>query len=125
MKKIFQLAVIAVVALSLTVACKSKTEPAIEDTTPVEMIVEDTLDSIEEVAEEVVVEEPVKKAPVAKKDEGVKKATASQTAKRPTPTITSNEPKPEVKTAETNTTTQKVSNTQKRTESNQNALKNL
>lgn len=63
MKNIFRLAAIAIVSLSLTVACKSKAPEAMEeDTLPMEMI-EEVIDStLEEVAEEVVVEEPVKKA---------------------------------------------------------------
>ncbi len=69
MKNIFKLAAIAIVALSLTVACKSnKTEEPIEDTTPVEeLAVIDTVDTVEAVAEEVAAEEPVKK--VVKKAE--------------------------------------------------------
>ncbi len=66
MKKTVKFAAIALVAMSLMVACKSKTaEVVAEDTMPVEEMVVETIDTIEEVAEEVVVEEPVKK--VAKK----------------------------------------------------------
>lgn len=61
MKKTFKLAAIALVAMSLMVACKSKTAEVVEDTMPVEEMVIDTIDTIEEVVEEVVVEEPVKK----------------------------------------------------------------
>ena len=66
MKKYFRLAAIAVLAMGLTVACKSKTEAPVEDTL-IETIVEDTVDTIEEVAEEVAVEEPTK--PAVKKEE--------------------------------------------------------
>ncbi len=62
MKKYFQLAAIAVVALALTVACKSKPAEEPIDTTPVVEEIVDTV--VEEVAEEVVEEvvEPVKQA---------------------------------------------------------------
>ena len=58
MKKYFKLAAVAVVALSLTVACKSKAVEEPVDTTPMIEEIVDTL--VEEVAEEVV--EPVKEA---------------------------------------------------------------
>ncbi|MBP5526844.1 MAG: hypothetical protein J6X79_00145 [Bacteroidales bacterium] len=62
MKKTIKLAAIALVAMSLTVACKSKATEVVEDTTPIEeMVIEDVVDTLEEVAEEVVPEEPVKK----------------------------------------------------------------
>ena len=75
MKNIFKVAAIAVVAMSLAVACKSnKSEEPIDsiDTT-VEAIVEDTVDSVEEMAEDVVAEEPTKPAvkKTTKKDEPV------------------------------------------------------
>lgn len=72
MKNIFKLAAIAVVAMSLAVACKgNKAEEPAEDTMPVEEIVMDTIDSVEMVAEEVIPEEPVKTTAkkVTKKEE--------------------------------------------------------
>ncbi len=73
MKNIFKLAALALVAMSLTVACKSNTtEAPAEDTTPIEEFVADTVDSIEEVAEEVAAEEPVKKATAQVKKEEAK-----------------------------------------------------
>lgn len=63
MKNIFKIAAIAVVAMSLAIACKSnKSEEPIEDTMPVEEMVMDTIDSVDMVAEEVIPEEPVKTA---------------------------------------------------------------
>ena len=76
MKNIFKIAAIAVVALSLTVSCKSKTEEPVDTMPAEEMIVEDTIDTIEEVAEAVVAEEPVKV--VTKKE--TKKETVNPTA---------------------------------------------
>lgn len=71
MKKYFRLAAIAVVAMALTVACKSKTENAedtiVEDTVAIEEVVEEVIDTV---AEELVAE-PVKTTTTAKKaDEG-------------------------------------------------------
>ncbi len=76
MKTFFRLSAIALVAMSLTVACKSK--PAEE---PVDTMMEiiDTMDTIEEVAEEVAVDEPVKTV-TAKKDEGNMKVADSKEA---------------------------------------------
>ncbi|MBR4773009.1 MAG: hypothetical protein IK010_01095 [Bacteroidales bacterium] len=120
MKKVFQFAAIAVVALALTVACKSKTEAVPEDTTPME-VVEDTMDTIEEVAEEMIVEEPVKTT--AKQDEGIKKATADQAAKRTRNTeLKETKEKVEIKADETASSTKKVADAQKRTESNRKGL---
>lgn len=72
MKKYFRLAAIAVVAMALTVACKSKAENAedtiVEDTVAIEEVVEEVIDTV---AEELVAE-PVKKttATAKKADEG-------------------------------------------------------
>jgi hypothetical protein len=71
MKKYFRLAAIAVVAMALTVACKSKAENAedtiVEDTVAIEEVVEEVIDTV---AEELVAE-PVKTTTTAKKaDEG-------------------------------------------------------
>lgn len=64
MKKYFRLAAIAVVAMALTVACKNNTTEEPADTMP---IVEDTMETVDSLAEEVAEEvadivEPVKKA---------------------------------------------------------------
>ena len=71
MKKYFRLAAIAVVAMALTVACKSKAENAedtiVEDTVAIEEVVEEVIDTV---AEELVAE-PVKTTTTTKKaDEG-------------------------------------------------------
>lgn len=77
MKKAFKFAAIAVVAMALTVACKSnKAEEALDTVdSMIEAVVEDTTDSIEVVAEEA--EEPVK--PVAKKADEKKTIKADET----------------------------------------------
>lgn len=86
MKKIFRLTAIAVIALGLSTACNNNKTAEVEDTLSENtlMIVEDTIDSIvEEVAEEPVVEEPVKpekKATATKKEE--KKDVPSATPKK-------------------------------------------
>ena len=84
MKKYFRLAAIAVVAMALTVACKSKAENAedtiVEDTVAIEEVVEEVIDTV---AEELVAE-PVKKTTTTttakKADEGMTlKATTEAT----------------------------------------------
>lgn len=72
MKKYFRLAAIAVVAMALTVACKSKAENAedtiVEDTVAIEEVVEEVIDTV---AEELVAEPVKKTTTTAKKaDEG-------------------------------------------------------
>ena len=72
MKKYFRLAAIAVVAMALTVACKSKAENAedtiVEDTVAIEEVVEEAIDTV---AEELVAEPVKKTTTTAKKaDEG-------------------------------------------------------
>ena len=70
MKKVFKFAAIAIVALGLTVACKSNTEEPADTTLPeVEEIIDTT--PLEEVAEEMTEEanEPVKVAKTDKKEE--------------------------------------------------------
>lgn len=73
MKKYFRLAAIAVVAMALTVACKSKAENAedtiVEDTVAIEEVVEEVIDTV---AEELVAEPVKKTTTTAKKaDEGM------------------------------------------------------
>lgn len=71
MKKVFKFAALAVVVMSLAVACKSNnTEAVEEDSTNIEMVVEDTVDTVEAVAEvaEAVVNEPAKKPATKKED---------------------------------------------------------
>lgn len=99
MKSTFKLVAIAVAALSLTVACKSKAPEVVEDTMPEEVMVIDTIDTIEEVAEEVVApEEPVKKT--------VKKA--EKTTQTKSTEIKNDAPKGN--TLPSTTTSKKVSN---------------
>lgn len=73
MKKIFRLTAMAVVVLGLTVACKSKAVEEPADTTPIDTmpLIEEVIDTIEEVAEEVVAEpvKPAKPAKTVKKEE--------------------------------------------------------
>ena len=65
MKKVFRFVAIAVVACGLCVACNNNKTEQVEDSV-IEEMVEDTIDSVEmvaeEVAEDMVAEEPVKKA---------------------------------------------------------------
>lgn len=88
MKKIFRLTAIAVIALGLSTACNNNKTAEVEDTLSEDtlMIVEDTIDSIvEEVAEEPVVEEPVKpakKATATTKKEEKKDVVPSATPKK-------------------------------------------
>jgi hypothetical protein len=76
MKKYFKIAAIAVLAMGLTVACKSKQAEEVVDTidSTIDMVVEDTTDSVEMVAEEPEVE-PAK--PVAKKENKTGKVQAA------------------------------------------------
>lgn len=110
MKKVFQFVAIAVVTMALTVACKSKAEPVEEDTTPIETIVEDTIDTV---IEEVVLDEPVKT--VTKKDDNTMKADANSTAEQRIKKVVAREQaKQEVKTVDNNSSTQKVAESQGR-----------
>ena len=90
MKSIFRIAAIAVIAMGLTVACKSKTAEPVEDTTAIETIVDDTTDTIEEMAEEIAenIEEPVKNEvkKQTKKAEEVKTVADDKTANTTTAT---------------------------------------
>ncbi|MCR5445064.1 MAG: hypothetical protein K6E96_05225 [Bacteroidales bacterium] len=71
MKKMFRLAALAITVVALTTACKSKAVEEPIDTTPIDTmpLIEEVIDTVEEVAEEVVAEptKPVKKT-VAKKE---------------------------------------------------------
>ena len=78
MKKTVKLLALAVVSMALMVACKAKTEPVEEpaiDTT----VIEEVVNTEEEVAEEPVVEEPVKKT--TKKAEPMKADASKVTIK--------------------------------------------
>lgn len=128
MKKFFQLASIAVVAAAMLVACNNKKAPEepIIDSLPVDSVI-DTLDTIEEVAEEIVAEEPVKTQATAKKsDEGIKKANASNTEKnRNSNTISQREkaaPAEVQATEKSESSTKNASEAQKRTNANANSI---
>lgn len=106
MKKVFKMAALAVVVLGLATACKQKSaEPEeIIDSTPIEEVVEE----VEEVAEDIIVEEPVKKAtkPTVKKEDPLAKKEVNS---KPAAEVVTNTPTlREQKQMKESTSTQKV-----------------